>query len=460
MDKYDVIVIGGGPGGYPAAIRASQLGLRTAIVEMNRFGGECTNFGCIPTKSMIKPVESLWYVRNKDFIVGDISLDFPRYMDWVKGIVERLSNGVRDLLKGNGVDMYHGKGRLIDRNTVEVVDSGEKIYARNIVIATGTSPTSIPGIDIDGELIHNNRTILSVKEKPSSILIIGGGYIGVEFATMLAKIGVDVFLVEVMDRLLPGMDIDFSRIVERRLRALGVRIYKKTKVSEINKGSSSVKANLSDGTAIEVDKVLVAVGRTPNTRDIGLESVGVELDSKGFIKINDECRTSVENIYAVGDVTGGTMLAHRAFMQGIVAAENIAGMKSIFDARGIPAVVFTDPELAYVGINKDEALAMGYDADTVRIPLGGVARALIEDSADGFIKVTFDKNSKTILGVHIASHNASEIISEATLAIEMGATLEDLALTIHPHPTISEALKEVAEVALGRPLHYLIRRRV
>ncbi len=458
MKKYDVVVIGGGPGGYPAAIRAAQLGLSVAIVEMNRFGGECTNFGCIPTKSMIKPVEAMWYVRNKDFFSGEVSLDFQKYMEWVKGIVGRLSNGVRDLLKGNGVDMFEGRGRLLDRYSVSV-DGSEVLQARSIILATGTSPSSIPGVEVDGEVIHNNRTIMGLKRKPSSILIIGGGYIGVEFASMMSKIGVEVYLVEIMDRLLPGMDSDFSRFIERKLRSYGVKVFKGTKVDEVKKLENGVRASLSNGSSIDSEIVLVAVGRKPNTSDLGLEAAGVETDPRGFIRVDGRCRTNIPNIYAVGDVTGGAMLAHRAFMQGVVAAENAAGLNSVFDARGIPAVVFTDPELAYVGVNKEEASAMGIDADSVRIPLGGVARAIIDDSADGFIKVTFDRESKAVLGVHVAAHNASEIISEATLAIEMGATLEDLALTIHPHPTISESIKEVADVALGKPLHYLIRRR-
>ncbi len=458
MKKYDVVVIGGGPGGYPAAIRAAQLGLSVAIVEMNRFGGECTNFGCIPTKSMIKPVEAMWYVRNKDFFSGEVSLDFQKYMEWVKGIVGRLSNGVRDLLKGNGVDMFEGRGRLLDRYSVSV-DGSEVLQARSIILATGTSPSSIPGVEVDGEVIHNNRTIMGLKRRPSSILIIGGGYIGVEFASMMSKIGVEVYLVEIMDRLLPGMDSDFSRFIERKLRSYGVKVFKGTKVNEVKKLENGVRASLSNGSSIDSEIVLVAVGRKPNTSDLGLEAAGVETDSRGFIRVDERCRTNIPNIYAAGDVTGGAMLAHRAFMQGVIAAENAAGLNSVFDARGIPAVVFTDPELAYVGVNKEEASGMGIDADSVRIPLGGVARAIIDDSADGFIKVTFDRESKAVLGVHVAAHNASEIISEATLAIEMGATLEDLALTIHPHPTISESIKEVADVALGRPLHYLIRRR-
>ncbi len=458
MKKYDVVVIGGGPGGYPAAIRAAQLGLSVAIVEMNRFGGECTNFGCIPTKSMIKPVEAMWYVRNKDFFSGEVSLDFQKYMEWVKGIVGRLSNGVRDLLKGNGVDMFEGRGRLLDRYSVSV-DGSEVLQARSIILATGTSPSSIPGVEVDGEVIHNNRTIMGLKRKPSSILIIGGGYIGVEFASMMSKIGVEVYLVEIMDRLLPGMDSDFSRFIERKLRSYGVKVFKGTKVDEMKKLENGVRASLSNGSSIDSEIVLVAVGRKPNTSDLGLEAAGVETDPRGFIRVDERCRTNIPNIYAVGDVTGGAMLAHRAFMQGVVAAENVAGLNSVFDARGIPAVVFTDPELAYVGVNKEEASGMGIDADSVRIPLGGVARAIIDDSADGFIKVTFDRESKAVLGVHVAAHNASEIISEATLAIEMGATLEDLALTIHPHPTISESIKEVADVALGKPLHYLIRKR-
>jgi len=456
--KYDLVVIGGGPGGYPGAIRASQLGLRVALVEADRLGGECTNYGCIPTKALLKPANTIWSIRSMKFVKGELDLDFNEYISWVSSIVERISGGVEMLLKGYGVDLYRGEAKLLDRNTLYVENIGE-IKAEKILIATGTNPSELPLLKVDGEVIHNNRTILRIRRKPSSILIVGGGYIGVEFASLYAKIGVEVHLAEIMPNLLPGMDQDLSRAAERMLKNLGVKIRTNTTVKSIEKRQNEAHVELSSGEKLSVEKILVAVGRKPRSENLGLREVGVELDEKGYIRVDGSMRTSVENIYASGDITGPPLLAHRAFMQSLVAAENAAGKKVLYDPRAVPSVIFTEPEMAFVGMSEEEARKNGYKPKSLKMPLGGVARAVIEGGEEGFAKIIYDEDTKQLLGFVAMAPHASEIVSEATLAIEMGASIEDLSLTIHPHPTISEIFGEISELALGRPKHFLIRKR-
>lgn len=455
--KYDLVVIGGGPGGYPAAIRASQLGLRVALVEADRLGGECTNYGCIPTKAMIKPANMLWAIRSMKFLRGSLELAFDEYMEWVGSIVKRISGGVEMLLKGYGVDLYKGYASIRDRETIYVENVGE-LKAGSVIIASGTEPSELPGVKVDGEVVHNNKTILGLRRKPSSILIVGGGYIGVEFASLFAKLGVEVSVVEIMQNLLPGMDPDVSRAAERILRSLGVKVYTNTSLKSLEVKGQEAVAELSNGERLAVEKVLVAVGRRPR-HVAGMEKLGIETDSRGYIRVDRSMRTSVPSFYASGDIAGPPLLAHKAFMQAIVAAENAAGKRAEFDQQAIPSIIFTDPEIAFVGMGEEEARRQGYRARSVRLPLGGVAKAIIEGGEEGFAKVVFDEESKHVLGFYIVSPHASEIIAEAALAIEVGATIEDLSLTIHPHPTISEVVEEISELALGRPKHFLMRRR-
>ncbi len=458
MENYDVIVIGGGPGGYPAAIRSSQLGLRVALVEQGRLGGECVNYGCIPTKSMVKPVETLWSLSRMGFIKLSFEVDFESYMNWVNSVSSKVSEGVAGLLRGYSVDVYDAKARLSEGGLVELSD-GRVLKASKIVVSTGTDPAALPNIEFDGALIHNNRTILGLRKKPSRIIIVGAGYIGVEFANVMAKVGVEVHLVEALDRVLPMMEEDFSKLLSRRLSRLGVKIYTSTRIEEVDRRDSYVKARLSNGVELEANHMLVAVGRKPNTRGIGLEKAGVELDERGYVKVDESMKTSNPSIYAAGDSTGPPLLAHKAFAQAIVAAEAIAGLKSFYDPKAIPSIVFADPEIVSVGLTEAEAKKAGYNVGVTKLPLGGLARAVIEDSLDSFIKIVYEDSSKTILGIHIAGPHASELAGEAALAIEMGATLEDLSSTIHPHPTISEALQEVAELALRKPKHFILRRK-
>ncbi|MEN2999751.1 MAG: dihydrolipoyl dehydrogenase [Acidilobaceae archaeon] len=452
MERYDLVVIGGGPGGYPAAIRASQLGLRVALAEQRRLGGECTNYGCIPTKSMLRPVNSLYELSKMGFVKGSPELDFAEYMSWVESVKAKISESLESLLRRYEVDIFESRARF--SNGAVELESGPSLKAGKVVIATGTEPASLQGLEADGAVVHDNRTILGLRRKPSRVLIVGAGYIGVEFAGLFAKLGAEVHLVEVLERPLPTMDEDFSKLVSRRLSRLGVKIYTSTYVKEVERRESYLRAGLTSGLSVEADLALVAVGRKPNSAGLGLERAGVRTDGKGYVVVDEGMRTSNPDIFAAGDVAGPPLLAHKAFAQGIVAAENAAGMRSFYEPKVVPSVIFSDPEILSVGLTEAEAKRAGYDVGVTKLPIGGVARALIEDSVDGFVKLVYENGSKVILGIHMAGPHASELAGEASLAIEMGATLEDLALTIHPHPTVSEALQEAAELALGRPKHY------
>ncbi|MCE4611997.1 MAG: dihydrolipoyl dehydrogenase [Desulfurococcales archaeon] len=458
-ERFDLLVIGGGPGGYPAAVRASQLGLNVALVEADSLGGECTNYGCIPTKAMLHPVLSALTLKR---LGVNVEVPFESVARFAEEVVSRVRGGVETLLRGYGVEVIKGRARVKERRLVEVDGYGEVRYDK-LVVATGTSPATLPGMEPDGDVVLDNRGAVRLRKKPGSMLVIGGGYVGVEFATVMASLGVEVHLVEIMDRLLPGMDRDLARIAERHLKALGVKVYTSSRVGELERRESHAKATIETPKGrveVEAEKVLVAVGRRPNTRGLGLERLGVELDSKGYVKVNQGMETTAPGVYASGDVAGPPLLAHKAFAQAVVAAERAAGDSSAaYDPRAVPSVVYTEPELASAGMTKEEAERRGFEAAEKRYPLASLARVYMEGCRDCFIKVVYDRGSGAVLGVHVAAPHASEIIAEAVLAMEMGAALEDLALTIHPHPTVSEALREAAEFILEKPIHYVLRRR-
>ncbi len=459
MEKFDLVVIGGGPGGYPAAVRASQLGLNVALVEADSLGGECTNYGCIPTKALLYPSGLAASLARLEFAKGHVEIDFEGLMDWVSGVVESVSGGVSSLLKGYGVEVLRGRARISAPGVVEVEGVGSIGYEK-LIVATGTSPARIPGLEPDGDVVHDNRSILRLRRKPGRMLIVGGGYIGVEYATVMSRLGVEVTVVELMERLLPTMMRDFSRVVERRLRSEGVRILTGRKVESLERREGYAKARISGVGEEEFDTVLVAVGRKPNSRGLGLEGLGVKTDSHGYIVVNEGMETTSPGVYASGDVSGPPLLAHKAFLQGVVAAERAAGdSTAAYDARAVPAVVYTDPELATTGLTLDEAKKMGVDAAETRLPLAALARVALEGCRECFAKIVHERSTGAVLGFHVAAPHASEIIAEATLAIEMGATVEDLASTIHPHPSVSESVKEVAELALEKPIHYILKRR-
>jgi len=449
--RYDVVVIGGGPGGYPAAVHAAQRGLRVALVEARALGGECTNYGCIPTKALRRIALAASIASS----VGRVEIDHRKLIHEAMSVVEKIRSGIKQLLEGYGVDIIHARARLRPDRLVEA--GSAVLEAGRIVLAPGTEPWSPPGLEPDGNRVHDNRSFLGLREPPGRLLIVGGGPIGVEYADIMARLGVEVSLVELMPQLLPGMDRDLSLAARRLLRGLGVKVYTSARITRLERGKDHVEAMLGNGEKIEADAVLVATGRRPATQGIGLEEIGVELDEKGYIKVDERMATNVPGVYAAGDAAGPPLLAHKAVAQSIVAGVNAAGGRVVYRPKAVPMVVYTEPELAQVGYTLEEARQAGLDAAEARIRLGGVASAVIEGSEAGLVKIVYDKRSLRVLGLAAAAPRASEFVAEAALAVEKGVTLEELASVVHPHPSASEALREAAEMALGRPTHYLLR---
>jgi dihydrolipoamide dehydrogenase len=472
--RFDAVVIGAGPGGYPAAIRLGQLKVKTCIIEREYIGGVCLNVGCIPSKAVIhaaKTFEKLGHTEDIGISVASKpTLDMKKMQTWKGGVVNKLTGGVRTLLKGNGVEIVEGTATLGKpgpdghRIIVKSAKGDQTIIAKNVVIATGSRPLEIPGFKIDnGGRIIDSTGALALDAVPARMIVIGGGYIGLELGMVYAKFGSKVTVVEATPSLLGGMDKDCVAVVARKLKKLGVEVMLNTKATKWeDKGDRAVLhvelEGKTGGGAIDADTVLLSVGRRPNSENLGLDVAGVTVDKRGFIVADDQLRTNVPGIYAIGDVIGGMMLAHKATKEGEVVAEVIAGHKAAFDVRTIPAVVFTDPEIASTGLTEDEAKAKGHAQLKVgKFPFAALGRALSVNDTEGFVKVIADAKTGELLGVHIVANGASDLISEAALAIEMGAVADDLRLTIHPHPTLSEAVMEAAAVALGEAIHVINR---
>ena len=459
--SYDVIVIGGGPGGYVAAIRAAQLGGKVALVEAANLGGTCTNWGCIPTKALLRSVECLVEARRaKEFgvVLGSIDYSLEAIVKRKDEIVSRLREGIAYLLKSYGVSLIQGRGRLISPNRVSVScsdGSKQELEGKAIILATGSKNRllPIPGLS-EVEVMTNEHEGLSPKKVPESLLIIGAGPEGVEFATIYSNLGSKVTLVEMMPTIIPLEDEEMGVRLGRILSSNGVTIHTKSVVKEVKRKNGYIEACIStDGaeSKVLVEKLLLAAGHVPNLNDLGLEEVGVVYTKKG-ITVNERMETNVKGIYAVGDVVT-VSLAHVASEQGIVAAENAMGLNSTYDSRFVPRCIYTIPEVAAVGLTTQQAREQKIDFVTGRFPFTASGRALTLGETEGTIKVLVEKNSKKILGVHIIGPRASDLIPEATLAMKMGATVSDLAKTIHPHPTLSEALKEATLDAVGEAIH-------
>ncbi len=470
--RFDAVVIGAGPGGYPAAIRLGQLKVKTAIIEREYMGGVCLNVGCIPSKAVIhaaKTFEKLGHVEDIGIMVASKpTLDMKKLQTWKTGVVNKLTGGVRTLLKGNGVEIIEGTATLGKpgpdghRITVKTKTGDQTIIAKSIVLATGSRPMEIPGFKIDQQRIIDSTGALALDAVPPRMIVIGGGYIGLELGMVYAKFGTKVTVVEATPGLLGSMDKECVAVVARKLKKLGVEVMLDTKAKSWEaKGDRAVlTVELKDGktATLDTDKILLSIGRRPNSENLGLDAAGVKLDQRGFVLIDDQLRTNVGGIYAIGDLVGGMMLAHKATKEGEVVAEVIAGHKAAFDVRTIPAVVFTDPEIASTGLTEDEAKAKGHATLKIgKFPFAALGRALSVNDTDGFVKVIGDAKTGELLGVHIVGNGASDLISEAALAIEMGAVMDDLRLTIHPHPTLSEAMMEAAAVALGEAIHVINR---
>ncbi len=468
--RFDAVVIGAGPGGYPTAIRLGQLGVKTAIVEREYMGGVCLNVGCIPSKAVIhaaKTFEKIGHADTLGITVGKPTIDMAKLQKWKGGVVTKLTSGVRTLLKGNGVEIFDGSARLGaagpdgHRITITGAKGTQTIVAKNVVLATGSRPFEIPGFKTDQKRILDSTGALALESVPARMIVIGGGYIGLELGMVYAKFGTKVTVVEALPSILASMDKDCTQVVARKLKKMGVEVLLEAKAkSWEDKGDRAVlTVELKDGKAatIDTDVILVSVGRRPNSEDLGLAEAGVALDKRGYVIADDQLRTNVPGVYAIGDLIGGMMLAHKATKEGEVVAEIIAGHKAAMDVRTIPAVVFTDPEIASAGLTDEEARAKGHEVKIGKFPFAALGRALSVNDTEGFAKVVIDAKTEEILGVHIVGNGASDLISEAALAIEMGAVAQDLNLTVHPHPTLSEAVREAAAAALGEAVHIINR---
>lgn len=461
---YDLIVIGSGPGGYHAALRAAQLGLKTACAEKNAVGGVCLNTGCIPTKALLHVAAELRGAAHaSDFGVtfGAPKVDLKRMNGWKDSVVQKMTGGVKTLFKGNKVDLLEGEGHFVDAHTLQVGD--KKVTAERFIVATGSRPIQIPGFEFDGERIIDSTGALSVTKVPKRFMAIGGSAIGLEFSDIYSALGSEVTVVEMMDRIVPVGDIDASKELHKALEKKGITIRTATKAVSQKKTSKGTEVVLEDVAGkrdtVTVDTILVAVGRSPNGKGLGLEAIGVEVDDRGFVKVvNDHMQTKVDHVYAIGDVARAPLLAHKAMKEGLAAAEHAAGKPSGYDTV-VPAVIYTTPELASVGMTEQEAKDAGYTVRIGKFPLSASGRATTLGVDGGFVKLIGDEKTDLLLGFHMVGPGAGDIVSEATLAIEMGATLEDIALTQHAHPTLAEAVMEAAEHAHGHAIHIANRRR-
>ncbi|MFC7205178.1 dihydrolipoyl dehydrogenase [Haloferax namakaokahaiae] len=464
-----VLVIGAGPGGYVAAIRAAQQGLDTTLVEKDAYGGTCLNYGCIPSKAFITSANLAHEAGHAEEmgIHADPVVDMSQLRDWKDGVVDQLTGGVEKLCKANGVNLVEGTARFKDENAVRIAHGGEgqgseTIEFEQCIIATGSRPIQIPGFDFADEQVWSSRDALASDTVPERLVVVGGGYIGMELSTTFAKLGADVTVVEMLDDILPGYEADVARVVKQRAKDLGIDMnFGEAASGWTEEGEGIlVTTETEDGEESEyrADKVLVAVGRSPVSDTMEIENAGLEADDRGFLEVNDFRQTSVENIYAVGDVVADTpMLAHVASKEGIVAAEHIAGEPVAFDSQAVPAAVFTDPEIGTVGMTEEEAEEAGFEPVVGQMPFRASGRALTTNHADGFVRIVADDPSGFVLGAQIVGPEASELVAEVAFAIEMGATLEDVASTIHTHPTLAEAVMEAAENALGQAIHTLNR---
>jgi dihydrolipoamide dehydrogenase len=467
-ERFDAIVIGGGPGGYVCTIRLGQLGLKAACVESEEVGGICLNWGCIPSKVLISTAH-LYLKAQHSTEFGlrctGVELDLGTLQDKKQDIVKKLTSGVRSLLRANRATLVEGHAEVIDAKSVRVTSgqgtSSTLTATRGLVIATGSSTLEIPGFPFDGERILGARDAVSLRRVPPRLLVIGGGVIGLELGMLYQALGSELTVVELLPSLLSTVDPECVKVIHRRISQRGGRIFTHTGAlgQELQPdGSTLVRLQTADGpTSVECDLVLVAVGMRPRSGGIGLESLGVELDSRGFIRTNQRCETNVPGVYAIGDVSGLPLLAHKASKEGEVCAEVIAGHHSAKDWVSVPAVVFTDPEIASSGMSEQQAAELGRAVKVGRFPFSALGRAMSLGETDGFVKVVSDPSSGRVLGVHIVGPAASDLVSEVTLGLELGVTAEDMAMTIHPHPTLSEAVMEASEAAVGHAIHIINR---
>ncbi len=457
--KTEVLVIGAGPGGYVAAIRAAQLGKKVLVAEREKLGGVCLNVGCVPSKALIHAAKVVKTIRQAGAMGIEVSaprVDVAKLQAWKAGITDSLSNGVAQLFRANKVEHLAGSAVLTGPSTARVAPKdgpAVDVEFEHAILATGSRPVEIPGFCFDGRFVVDSTAALDLASVPKDLVVIGGGFIGLEIGNAYQTLGSNVTVVEMMGQLLPGQDPDLVRVVERHLKKAGMKIHTRAKAKSAGSGEVAFELDGGKEERVHADVVLVSVGRRPNTDGLGLEAAGVALAEKGLVKVDRQLRTTNPRVFAIGDVVPGPALAHKASKEGMIAAAVIAGSAEEADWRALPWAVFTDPEIATVGLTEEQARAAGHDPVVGRFPFAASGRAKSTNEADGWVKVIADRKTDVLLGVHIVGPEASNLIAEAALAIEMGAVAEDLALTIHTHPTLPEALMEAAEAVHGRMIH-------
>tara|TARA_B100000965_G_C19552736_1_gene740780 strand:- start:36 stop:1439 length:1404 start_codon:yes stop_codon:yes gene_type:complete len=467
MDKnFDVIVIGGGPGGYVCAIRSAQLGLKTACVESRgTLGGTCLNVGCIPSKSLLNLSEN-FHKAKKDFNnqgieIGEVKLNIDRMMQNKSKSVQVLTKGVEFLFKKNKVEYLRGKGVIFSKNDVVVYDGqNRKSYkTKNIVIATGSAPSTLPGIEIDENTILSSTGALSLKKVPKSLAVIGGGYIGLEMGSVWSRLGTEVTVIEYLDHITPGMDREISNEFQKILTKQGIKFKLNNKVKNVKVSNDGTTIVFEDNKTkkeekIVAEKVLLSVGRKPYTEGLNLQKIGIRKDSKGRIEVNDKLQTSIKSIFAIGDVIKGPMLAHKAEEEGIAVAEILAGQAGHVNYDVIPGVIYTSPEVASVGKTEEQLKSLNIQYKVGKFPFLANSRAKVNNETEGFVKILANAKSDKVLGVHIIGPHSGDMIAEMALAMEFGASSEDIARTCHAHPTHTEAIKEAALAVDKRPIHF------
>lgn len=459
----DVLVIGAGPGGYVAAIRAAQLGKSVMIADKSDFGGVCLNRGCIPSKALISAAHQYETMQNGDIGISaeGIKVDFAKVQQWKSSVVNKLTGGVTSLLKGNKVQTFNGEVMFINENEARLFNESEspRYRFKHCIIATGSRPIELKTFPYGGRILSSTEA-LELGEIPKSLVVIGGGYIGIELGQTFAKFGTKVTVLEGSDTILPGFEKDLTQLVARKLKKSGVDIHTNALAQgceQTDKDATVTFTVNGEEKQVTAEYVLVTVGRRPNTDgELGLDLIGIKMTDRGMIEVDEQGRTSIPHIYAIGDIVAGPALAHKASYEGKVAAESIAGLPSVVDYRAIPLVVFSDPEIASVGMSESEAKEKGINVSVGKFPFAANGRALSLNATEGYVKVIANKENGLVLGAQVVGAEASNIIAELGLAIEMGATLEDIALTIHAHPTLGEIVMEASEVALGHPIHIKI----
>ena len=457
MEKqtFDCIVIGGGPGGYVAAIRLAQKGAKTALIEAKELGGTCLNRGCIPSKSLIADADLYRKIKHSTqhgITVGDVTIDFEKMKLRKDKIVERLRAGVLSLVNANKITLFQGKGKFFSPNEVKIGET--VIEAKNIIIATGSEPRIMSQFPVDGKLVHDSTSFLNISKLPKSLIVIGGGIIGSEFASLYRELGVEVTILEVLPHIVAPEGKNISETLTTFFKRRGIKVETNIRIKELQKNETSVKVICEEEKTFEADIVLVCVGRSYNTENIGLEKTGIALDKNGAIAVNDKMQTNVPHIYAIGDITAKWLLAHVASHQGIVAADNILGHTAKMSYKAVPSVIFTTPEIATVGLTLEKALEAGFDAVIGKYPFQALGKAQVGLETDGFAQVVISKSTKQILGAQVVGHEASTLITEMVIAIQNELTLESIAETIHAHPTLPEVWLEAILLANDEPIHF------